>query len=284
MPRAKARKQSKGKPRQRSFAWWGALIALVIAAVVAIALLVSLSSDSHELKAAIVDQLYPTYPNPDFTTEVTQELESYGFKVDIYQGNITLDFYRNFPAHNYQLIIFRTHSGLIGPSSEEVKGTYLFTNEPYDDWEKHEEQWFYDAISKDELAIARVTENSTAVFAIGPKFITNRMIGDFDNTVIIIAGCSCLHETDPSLAEAFVAKGASVYLAWDGTVGLDYVDDATINLMQHLCATESDEMTVEQAVFQTYLEVGPDPEYYAVLKYYPAQNGDKTLNDLITWD
>jgi len=78
MPRAKARKQGKGKVPQRSFPWWGALIALVIAAVVAIALLVSLSSDSHELKAAIVDQLYPTYPNPDFTTEVTQELHGTG--------------------------------------------------------------------------------------------------------------------------------------------------------------------------------------------------------------
>ena len=278
MPRAKARKQSKGKFRQRSFAWWGAISALLIAAVVAILVLVSPSSDSHELKAAIVDQLYATYPNPDFTTEVTQELENYGFKVDIYQGNITVDFYRDFPAHNYQLIIFRTHSGLIGPSPQDIKGTYLFTNEPYD-LEKHQTEQL-----NDELAIARVTEGSPAVFAIGPKFITHSMMGDFDNTVIIIAGCSCLHETDPSLAQAFVAKGASVYLAWDGTVGLDYVDNATIKLMQHLCATESDEMTVEQAVFQTYLEVGPDPEYNAVLKYYPAQNGDKTLNDLTKWD
>lgn len=281
MPRAKARKQSKGKVRKRSFAWWGAIIALLIAAVVAIAVLVSPSGNSHELKAAIVDQLYPTYPNPDFTTEVTQELESYGFKVDIYQGNITVDFYRNLPAHNYQLIVFRTHSGLIGPSSQEPEtaiGTYLFTNEPYD-LEKHQTEQL-----NDELAMAQVTEGSPVVFAIGPKFITNRMIGHFDNTVIIIAGCSCLHETDPSLAEAFVGKGASVYLAWDGSVGLDYVDNATIKLMQHLCATEFDEMTVDQAVIQTYLDVGPDPEYNAVLKYYPAQNGDKTLNDLTKWD
>jgi len=256
-------------------------LASLIAAVVAIPVLVSPSSDSHELKAAIVDQLYATYPNPDFTTEVTKELENYGFKVDIYEGNITVDFYRNFPAHKYQLIIFRTHSGLIGSSSQDVEtaiGTYLFTNELYDLGKHQKEQL------NDELAIARVTEGSPAVFAIGPKFITNSMMGDFDNTVIIIAGCSCLHETDPSLAEAFVAEGASVYLAWDGTVGLDYVDDATINLMQHLCATESDEMTVEQAVFQTYLEVGPDPEYHAVLKYYPAHNGDKTLSDLTKWD
>ena len=278
MPRAKARKQRKGKVRQRSFAWWGAIIALLIAAVVAVALLVSLSSDSHELKAAIVDQLYPTCPNPDFTTEVTQELESYGFKVDIYQGNITVDFYRNLPAHNYRLIIFRTHSGLIGPSPQDVKGTYLFTNEPYE-LGKHKEEQLYD-----ELAMAQVTEGSPVVFAIGPKFIANRMIGHFDNTVIIIAGCSCLSEEDVSLAEAFVAKGASVYLAWDGSVGLDYVDNATINLMQHLCATESDEMTVDQAVRQTYHDVGSDPDYDAVLKYYPAQNGGKTLSELIEWD
>jgi hypothetical protein len=274
MPGAKARKQSKGKSRNRRFAWWGAIVALLIAAGVAIFVLVYPSSNSHELKAAIVDQLYPTRPNPVFAAEVTQELENYGFKVDIYEGNITVDFYRNLPAHEYDLIIFRTHSGVIGSSSEDVEtaiGTYLFTNELYD-WRKYREEQL-----NDELAIAKVTESSPEVFAIGPKFITNRMMGNFDNTVIIIAGCSCLYEKDLSLAEAFVDKGASVYLAWDRTVGLDYVDNAAIKLMQHLCATEP----VAQAVSQTNLEVGQDPEYNALLRYYPAQNGDRMLNQLI---
>jgi hypothetical protein len=65
---------------------------------------------------------------------------------------------------------------------------------------------------------------------------------------------------------------------------LNYVDNATIELMQHLCATEFDEITVAQAVSQTNLEVGQDPEYNALLRYYPAQNGGTTLNELIEGD
>jgi len=48
---------------------------------------------------------------------------------------------------------------------------------------------------------------------------------EFNRAVIIMTGCSCLYLED--LAQAFVAKGAPAYLAWDATVNLDYVDEAT---------------------------------------------------------
>ena len=89
-------------------------------------------------------------------------------------------------------------------------------------------------------------------------------------------GCSCLYLED--LAQAFIYKGASVYLAWDATVALDYVDKATAYLMGQLSV---EEMTMAEAVTSTMKIIGPDPKYGAVLQYFPSRSGDKTLKELI---
>jgi hypothetical protein len=149
-------------------------------------------------------------------------------------------------------------------------GTYLFTNESYTEIKHTREQL------NDELAKARVAEGYPYFFAIGPKFITHSMAGNFHNTVIIIAGCSCLYNQD--LAQAFTQKGASCYLAWDATVDLDYLDKATVTLIENLC---SKRLPVSKAVDLTMATNGADPNYGAVLKYYPPQSGDKTLKELI---
>jgi len=77
---------------------------------------------------------------------------------------------------------------------------------------------------------------------------------------------------------AFTSKGASCYLAWDFSVDLDYVDEAAISLVENLC---SKGLPVKEAVDHTMATIGPDPEWGAVLKYYPAQSADKTLQELI---
>ena len=65
-------------------------------------------------KAAIIDQLYLLEPNPSFIDNTTQILEAYGFTVDLWQGaDVTVDFYRELPAMDYKLIVFRVHSGLL---------------------------------------------------------------------------------------------------------------------------------------------------------------------------
>jgi len=100
--------------------------------------------------------------------------------------------------------------------------------------------------------------------------------GEFDNTVIIMMGCSCLFIDD--LAQAFIAKGASVYLGWGATVGLGYVDQATPYLMEQLCTNK---LTVQEAVKNTMTSVGPDPQFGARLKYLPSQSSNKTLDELL---
>jgi len=228
-------------------------------------------SSTDSLKAAIIDQLYILQPNEAFIAQTVQELEDYGFEVDIYQGDeVIVDFYRELPGNGYELIIFRTHSGLLGKEGEITKRTCLFTNEPYSQTKHVAEQL------SDQLAMARIDEHHPWVFGIGDKFVTQSMEGKFDKTVIIMMGCSCLYLDD--LAQAFVDKGASAYLGWDATVDLSYVDTATTNLVWNLC---SEGLTVREAVAITMAEVGPDLYYGAELKYYPSSSGSHTITELI---
>jgi len=229
------------------------------------------SSHPGEPKAAIIDQLYTNYPNEEFTTKITKELQDYGFEVEIYKGNdVTVDFYRRLPNYGYKLIVLRAHSGLLERKGELIERTLLFTNEPYSKTKHVAEQ------VADQLAMVRVTERDPWVFGIGSEFVTKSMEGEFDNAVIIITGCSCLYIKD--LASAFVDKGVSAYLAWDASVDLDYVDRATAYLIGQLC---TDKVTIEKAVTSTMNVVGPDPKYKAVLKYFPVQSGDETVKELI---
>ena len=277
MAKAKANKQAKGKPLFGGFPWLWVTIAAFIAVFASIFVLNSQQIPSlvpEGARAAIVDQLYASYPNEEFTTRVTEELEEFGFEVDLYQGDdITVDLYRNLPAYNYKLIVFRAHSGTIGANPQDVEsiiGTYLFTNESYTEIKYPKEQL------NDEISKARVTENHPDFFAIGPKFITHSMRGNFNDAIVIIAGCSCLYSND--LAQAFTQKGVSAYLAWDAAVGLDYLDEATMTLIKNLC---SKSLTVKRAVDLTMATNGADPKHGAVLKYYPPQTADKTLKELI---
>jgi hypothetical protein len=227
---------------------------------------------SHNLpKATIIDQLYNLQPNEAFIQQITQELESYGFEVHLYQGNeVTVDLYRSLPSLDYKLIIFRAHSGLLSGEEGVVFRTCLFTNEPYSQTKHVAEQL------SDQLTKARINEHHPWVFAIADEFVTKSMEGQFDNTVIIAMGCSCLYLDD--LAQAFVAKGASAYLAWDATVDLGYVDRTTTGLIKNLC---SQGLTLKEAVALTMSTEGPDPQFGAALKYFPARSGSKTLGELM---
>jgi len=224
-----------------------------------------------EPRAAIIDQLYTLQPNQSFIQQTTRELEDYGFKVDVYQGEaVTVDFFRDLPTHGYKLIIFRVHSGLLGVDPEVTGKTWLFTAEPYSKTVHVIEQL------ADQVTYAKTYDDAPWLFAIGAKFVTESMKEEFNNTAIIMMGCDCLHFED--LAQAFIEKGASTYIAWDVSVGLNYVDDATPAIIDKLCSRE---LTIEAAVAETMKEKGPDPDYGAVLNYYPRQSGDKTLRQII---
>jgi hypothetical protein len=276
---AKAKKQSKGKPQKRGLPWFAwLLIALGIAGVVVFVRLYPVGQPSPDngggLKAVIVDQLSSVRENEAFVANVTEELEEYGFQVDLYQGdNVKVDLYGDLATHGYKLIIFRAHSGLLAENGVTQDRTVLFTNEGYSQLSHYDDQLH------DRLVMARVGEGYPMVFGIPPKFISESMQGKFDDAVVIMMGCSGLFERD--LAQAFVDKGASAYIAWNGTVELNYVDEATPYLVEQLC---SGNITIKEAVDSTMDIIGPDPEHGAGLEYYPTyplDSGDKTLRELI---
>jgi hypothetical protein len=276
LTRAKSKKQTKRKAPKKGLPWFAWLIvALGIAGIIAFVRIYPIGQPSPdsvgELRAVIVDQLSSLQENETFITNVTKELEDYGFEVVLYQGDeITVDFYRQLPTHGYKLIIFRAHSGLLAEDEKVDYRTTLFTNEEYSMAKYVVEQLH------DQLVMARVGEGYPMVFGIPPKFIRESMNGKFDDTVVIMMGCSGLFLED--LAEALVDKDASVYIAWNGTVELYYVDEATPYLIRQLC---SGNLTIEEAVDGTMDVIGPDPEHGGGLKYYPSGNGDKTLEELI---
>jgi hypothetical protein len=271
-------KQKKGNPSKRWFPWYlwiviGIAICLVFTLIVVTNPFTPTSPvQTDVLKCAIVDQLYSVSPNPAFIESVTNQLESAGFSVDLYKTDeVTVDFYRQLPSHGYKLIIFRVHAGLLENDKEGIgKKIWLFTSEPYS------RMRYYIAQLRDQVTAAKTTVSDDPVFALSAKFVTDCMRHNFANTIIINMGCSAFNSDE--MAKAYTKRGASAYMAWDVSVGLNYVDDATMTLVRKLC---SQELTVAQAVTETIEEKGPDPNNHAYLKYYPQTSADKTIKQLI---
>lgn len=281
MARTRSKNKHRGKVRKKGLPWylWLVIALGVAGAVIGIRTCNSSgqtdSTQSGELKAAIIDQLYVLDPNQDFIHQATSELEDYGFKVDVYHGEeVTVDLYSQLPANGYKLIVFRAHAGLLGHEEDlHVEGTdatFLFTGETYYTTERVWEQLF------DQILPAKMTDDYPMVFAVNSRFVKKSIEGEFQNTVIIMMGCSSAYQSD--MAEAFIEKGASVYLGWSATVDLDYVDTATLEIINNLCTKG---MPIEEALAKTVAEVGLDPYYHAQPKYYPSGAGNETIIRLV---
>ncbi len=223
-----------------------------------------------ESKAAIVDQLSVLKPDPGFIQQATDRLNNLGLPVDYFQGEaITVDFYRRLADSGYKIIVFRAHSGLMRNADRTEQKTCLFTNQPYSRM----------ACIGDQLAgwvgEARV-DNYPPQFSVDSDFIEKSSPAEFNHTVIVMMGCSSLEKDD--LARAFINKGASVYIGWNDSVGLDYVQAATLTLLDRLSWGEN---SLGLTVATTMREEGPDLISGAKMKYYPNQSGKETLAGLL---
>jgi len=228
---------------------------------------------SSQLKAAIVDQLSLTFPNQTFIETATNTLKQAGYTVDYYPGEkVTVEFYKNLPTHGYRLIILRVHSTATNPVKTEGPVT-LFTSERYDRskhvYEQLSDQLILVAFSQDEM------KEGITYFGINPPFVTQCVNGKFQSTIIIMMGCEGLDNT--LMAEAFVEKGAKVYVGWNQAVSASHTDTATVSLLQKLII---EKQTVKQAVYNTMIEVGLDPAYGSMLGYYPARVGNQTIENI----
>jgi hypothetical protein len=80
------------------------------------------------------------------------------------------------------------------------------------------------------------------------------------------------------MAEAFVEKGAKVYISWSQPVSASHTDTATTQLLQHFFI---EKLTLKESVQETFKEVGFDPAYNSLLIYYPLEVGDYTIQNIV---
>jgi len=222
-------------------------------------------------RAAIVDQLSTSQPNEAFIEESTALLNEAGFDVDYYEGeSVTVKLYKNLPTHCYSLILLRVHSATFNPERRVLD---FFTSEPYSK-SKYVGDQLDDRVRA--VAFAPYEEGDPVYFGITAKFVRSSMKEEFNNTMVIMMGCDGLKYDD--MAEAFIEKGAEIYVAWSGLVSAPHTDQVTIDLLQRFLV---EEQTVEQAVVETMNELGADLKYESVLSYYPSDGGNCTIQDIL---
>ncbi|MGD8507022.1 MAG: hypothetical protein PVF15_10225 [Candidatus Bathyarchaeota archaeon] len=231
------------------------------------------TSSLSEPKAAIVDQLSLTAPNQTFIRTATNILEQAGFTVDYYPGEqVTVEFYKNLPTHGYELIILRVHSALVSAKEPPVT---LFTSEPYSKTKYVHEQ-LEDRVGWVTYRFENGTPKEPTYFGISPLFVKQSLIGRFQDTIIVMMGCSGLTHTD--MTEAFIEKGAKAYISWSNAVLASHTDLATAHLLQHFLKHK---LALQESVQETLKEVGTDPAYESFLIYYPPEAGDYTILNII---
>jgi hypothetical protein len=242
-----------------------AALALTLACIIAYFTLNQQSQTMIDLtpKAAIVDHLSLTQPNPNFSQTTQAIIGETGMPVDYYPGEqVTVDFYRNLPLHNYKIIVFRVHS--TGECSVEDVPPFVvfFTSEEYSNVKYISEQLDMRLVYVN--FPERISAQLSGYFGVTPSFIKNSLSRNFNNTIIIAMGCDGLKYT--SMAEAFIEKGAKVYIGWNGAVSAHHTDMATERLLRKLI---KEKLTIKEAVKETMKEVGPDKIYNSTLTFYP---------------
>ncbi len=197
-------------------------------------------------KAAIIDGLSLDFPNEDFIKKATDLLLETGYQVDVYNGSkVTVGLYEKLPKLGYDLIILRVHAAPMDKGG----GIALFTSEPVNGSAYLVEQ-FANWVRR-----ARTITGDKRYFAITPEFVFERMSGEFEGTTIIVS--SCFGMLDDVTGQAFLSKGASAYVGWDGYVSVNYTDIITLRVLEHLKAGKS----IEEAVKLVMEQEGPDPGF-----------------------
>ena len=248
----------------KRWTWLGiAAAAAVLGSAGAVAAFVSFSDDANggrvELRAAIVDQLSLTAPNGAFVYEATALLGTAGYDVDYFPGEqITVDFYRELPTRDYDMVLVRAHAGR-RVSAEGITAD-LFTSEPYSSTAHVDEQ------RNGVLKVGTYGENaplSEALFTIPAEFVSSEMRGKFRDATVVLMGCDVLG--GEQLAQAFVERGAKAVVGWNESVSAPHTDAATLSLLRHLLQENA---PIEQATAEAREELGPDPYYGAELLLY----------------
>jgi hypothetical protein len=210
------------------------------------------------MKAAIVDQVSENYPNSTFCTTVTKLLNDDGFSVSYFSWeNVTVPFYETLIEGDYGIIIFRAHSAMRVNSS--VPALDLFTSEEYSQSKYISQYSKYNGLLDEAeylVPLGQAQEPGKFYFAITPDFVER--FGNFPKSIIIAMGCSGLNIT--SMAQAFIDKGATVYVGWTNVVLPNDTDFETAKFLEMFLSKNE---TLANSIEFTY----------PARNYYDPENG-----------
>jgi hypothetical protein len=224
-------------------------------------LLYSSVERTRPFKAALIDEVSQTIPDPYLISNVTNALTRVGYTVDYYGPNdVTVDFFKALPSRGYGVVILRNHSAAL--TGDVIA---LVTSEPFDPRRFVSEQ------QAGLVVEARLGSSNTTYFGITPIFVREAMQGTFPNTILVLTGCAGL--ADSEMAQAFVTRGAEVYISWDQIVLANQSDGGAILLIQSMTTGH----TVDDAVASATENAPSSPLYSSQLKYYPLDKGGVVL-------
>lgn len=256
------RKRGSAGRRRRTTLITIIFMALLIPTIVSVHFLWRFSgsgSGVNMLRAAIVDGLALTRPNPSFTSRVKETLEGAGLSVDIYEGeDVTIDLLRGIGG--YGLLILRLHSAV----DEKYGFLYLFSAERFN--KTLCEIKFGEEYSKGIIREGKTFENES-YFALMADFLGYMNWGGLDGSIIILMGCSGASSSH-AINRLLNERGVRAVIAWDGYVDLEYTDMVAIKLIEEVYARG---LSFEEAVEKVMEEHGPDPIWKSKLRYLTKQ-------------
>lgn len=205
---------------------------------------------SPSMRAAILDGLSTDYPNQTFIKSAEEILSHAGFEVEIYAPeNITLSLLRKLPLKDYGLVIFRVHGGRIRQPIGLFIGGGLFIERC--SLESHK-----DEVEAGYLLLGRPFFSNDTYCVAPPHYITDKLEGKFQGTIII--AMSCFTGNDDIMASAFFERGAGAYIGFKGEVSPQYTDAFTVTLLRK---TYLEKLPLKEAFDQAWRKLGPDPHY-----------------------
>jgi hypothetical protein len=195
----------------------------------------------NRLRAAVVDELSLTDPDPAFLANATGSLSAAGYHVDYYPpSQATVSFFQTLPTLGYGLLIIRAHA------SRDA----IITSQPFS-----QSQYVWPQLTGSILD--EKISNGNDYFAVTADFVSNQMQGNFQGATIIVMGCQTT-EGNPDLAVAFIHRGAGAYIGWNNVVSLQYTDASTASLLRLISQGKPVEETVQAVGAQ-------DPIYHSRL-------------------
>jgi hypothetical protein len=247
----------------------------------------SITKENQNPQAVIIDQLYNDVPSKYFHEKASSQLKKLGYKVDIYTTeNATVDLFRNLPDMNYDFIVFRGHALHFEEENDDVM---FFTGEKYSEEKYIQEQlfgqikkgtplleqtfsideknntgWVYVNGSKNIKMISShvIVSNQTRdeYFLFNPKSVTDLMKGKFNDSTILLGGCSTLK--NDSMAQALIGRGASKVIGWTDLVSSSDNDKALLQILEKMA---DEKLSVIEATNKVKETITLNPKYHARL-------------------